>query len=125
MTIHVNAVVKCLPVGDYVDEAEIPTGLVVHPGEVVRPSRVTNYLDDWESTDVLREFTVFLKDGRILAVRGHTLKHSPHPVADQDVYSIVLRTRGEEVLVGLFKTADVAGIFHGEIRANQKVALSG
>ena len=61
-------------------------------------------------------------DVRFFAVRGHGLKHSPHPVADQDVCSIVIRTQGEEVLVALFKTAEVAGIFIGEIRSDWKIA---
>jgi len=122
MTNHVSATAGCLLVGEYVDEGECPTNLAFHQGEVVRPQVVANYLDLWGTDDGIREFTVLLKDGRVVAVRGHGLKHSPHPVAGQDVYSIVIRAKGEEVLVALFKSAEVAGIFHGEIRSDRKTA---
>lgn len=122
MTNHVNATVGCLLVGEYVDEAECPANLAVHGGEVVRPQVVANFLDLWARDDGMREFTVLLKDGRVVAIRGHSLKHAPHPVAGQDVYSIVVRTSGEDVLVALFKSADVAGIFHGNMRSDRKIA---
>src|SRR5438874_13252179 len=102
MTNPVNAVVDCLLVGEYVDEGECPTTPGSRQGEVVRPQVVANYLDQWGRDDGTREFTVLLKDGRVVAVRGHGLKHSPHPVAGQDVYSVVIRTAAEEVLVALF-----------------------
>ena len=117
-----NAIAGCLLVGEYVDEAEIPTDFTFHKGEVVRPKVVADHLDIWEKDDGLREFTVLLKDGRVIAVRGHLLEHSPHLVAEQDIYRIVIRTPGEAVLVALFKTAEVAGIFHGEIRSDRKIA---
>jgi hypothetical protein len=122
MSNQVNAEVGCLLVGDYVDEAECPTNLAVHQGEVVRPQGVTNYVDVWAFDDGMREFTVLLKDGRVVAVRGHGLKHEPHPVAGQDVYSIVVRAKAEEVLVAFFKSADVTGIFYGDMRADRKIA---
>src|SRR2546423_15545422 len=114
MTNHVNATVGCLLVGEYVDEAECPTDLAFHQGEVVRPQVVANYLDLWARDDGTREFTVLLKDGRVIAVRGHGLKHEPHALAGQDVFSIVVRTMTEEVLIAVFKSADVAGIFYGD-----------
>jgi hypothetical protein len=117
-----NATTGCLHVGEYVDEAECPTNLAVHPGEAVRPNVVANYLDLWERDDGMREFTVLLKDGRVVAVRGHGLKHEPHPLAGQDVFGVVVRTATEEVLVAVFKSAEVAGIFHGDLRADRKTA---
>jgi hypothetical protein len=122
VTNHVSTNVGCLLVGEYVDEAELPTDLTFHPGEVVRPQIVASHLDLWGQDDGIKEFTVLLKDGRVIAVRGHGLKHSPHPVAGQDVYAVVLRTTGEEVFVALFKSADVAGIFSGEMRSDRKIA---
>jgi len=109
-------------VGDYVDEVECPTNLAFRRGEAVRPQVVATYLDLWGRDDGMREFTVLLKDGRVVAVRGHGLKHEPHPLAGQDVFSIVVRTKTEEVLVALFKSADVAGIFYGDVRADRKIA---
>jgi hypothetical protein len=122
MTNPVGATVGCLLVGEYVDEADRPEQSAATRGEVVRPQLVASFLDVGGSDDTLREFTVLLKDGRVIAVRGHGLKHAPHPVAGEDVYSIVVRSRGEEVLVALFKSADVAGIFHGDMRSERKIA---
>src|SRR5437867_3746809 len=122
MTNRVNATVGCLLVGDYVDEADCPTNPAFHQGEVVRPHVVANYLDLWGRDDDMREFTVLLKDGRVIAVRGHGLKHEPHPLAGQDVFSIVVRSRTEEVLIAVFKSAEVAGIFHGDLRTDRKIA---
>jgi hypothetical protein len=122
MTNHVSATVGCLLVGEYVDEAECPTNRAFHQSEVVRPQVVANFLDLWGRDDGMREFTVLLKDGRVVAVRGHSLKHEPHPLAGQDIYSIVVRTSGEEVLVALFKSGDVAGIFHGDLRSDRRIA---
>src|SRR2546421_13125262 len=122
MTNHVSAEFGCLLVGEYVDEAECPTNLAFRRGEVVRPQVVANFLDLWGRDDGMREFTVLLKDGRVVVVRGHGLKHAPHPVAGEDVYSIVVRTSGEEVLVALFKSGDVAGIFHGDMPPDRKIA---
>jgi hypothetical protein len=122
MTNHASANIGCLLVGEYVDEAELPTDLACHGGEVVRPQVVANYLDLWGRDDGFKDFTVLLKDGRVLTVRGQGLKHSPHPVAGQDVYGIVIRSAGEEVIIALFKSSDVAGIFHGEMRSDRKIA---
>lgn len=122
MTTPVNATTGCLLVGEYVDEAECPTNLPLHGGEAVRPRVVANYLDHWGQDDGLWEFTVLLKDGRVVVVRGHGLKHEPHPLAGQDVFSVVVRTTTEEVLVAVFKSAEVAGIFRGDLLADRKIA---
>lgn len=37
----------CELVGQFVDEAEIPAGIVVHRGEPVRPVSLTQFEDDW------------------------------------------------------------------------------
>src|SRR5437016_3497863 len=111
MANHVNTHLGCLLVGEYVDEGELPANLAFHRGEVVRPQVVANLLDLWGPDEGFKEFTVLLKDGRVVAVRGQGLKHSPHPVAGEDIYGIVVRSAGEEVLVALFKSSDVAGIF--------------
>ncbi|MCI0358240.1 MAG: hypothetical protein L0211_07140 [Planctomycetaceae bacterium] len=122
MTDRMNTDAGCVVIGDYVDEAESPENLATCRAEVVRPQVVANYDDLWGSDDGLREFTVLLKDGRTVAVRGHGLKHEPHPIAGQDVFSIVVRTATEEVLVALFKSADIAGIFYGDLCADRKIA---
>src|SRR5579884_1133545 len=114
MTNPVRAAADCMLLGEYVDEAECPANLAAHRGEVVRPRVVASFLDLWGRDDGMREFTVLLKDGRVVAVRGHGLKQVPHSHGGQDVYGIVVRTAGEEVLVALFNSHDVTGIFCGE-----------
>jgi hypothetical protein len=119
MTNHVSASTGCLVVGEYVDEAECPTNLALHGGEVVRPQVVASFLDLWGHDDGMKEFTVLLNDGRVIAVRGHSLKSDlPH----SSVFSIVARSGPEEVIVALFKSDDVSGIFHGELRLDRKIA---
>lgn len=121
MTNHTNAEVGCLLVGEYVDEAELPTNVTFHRGEVVRPQVVANYLDLWARDDRMKEFTVLLKDGRIVAVRGHSLKHWPSTVSGESgSYGVVVGAAPEEVLVALFKVFEVVGIFHGEMRSDRK-----
>ncbi len=123
MSEHTNANVGCLLVGEYVDEAELPADLAPHRGEVVRPDMAANYLDPWGSDDNLKEFTVLLSDGRVAAVRGHSLKHLPPTVAGESgSYGVIVRTGSEETLIALFKTDDVVGIFHGEMRSDRKSA---
>ena len=109
-----TASTDCLMVGDYVDECDSSSNHATH-GEVVRPHTVLNFLDQWGHDEGTREFTVLMKDGRVVTVQGHTLKHDPHPVAGEDVYRIIVRTRSDEVIAALFKSADVAGIFHGSL----------
>src|SRR3954451_2964248 len=115
MANHFGVSVRCRPVGEYVDEAEVPTDLAVHPGEAVRAHLVATYVDLWGKVDGIKEFTVLLKDGRVVAVRGHGLKYLP----DGGIYGVVVRTEGEDVFVALFKSETVEGIFHGEIRSDR------
>ncbi len=114
MLTHSTTSTDCLLVGDYLDECDSPPNHATH-GEVVRPHTMLNFIDQWGRNEGTREFTVLMKDGRVVAVQGHTLKHEPHPVAGEDVYSIIVRTRSDEVIAALFKSADVAGIFHGSL----------
>jgi hypothetical protein len=123
MANHTGANVGCLVVGEYVDEAEPPANLAFHRGEVVRSQVVANYLDLWGRDEGIMEFTVLLKDGRVVAVRGHCLKHWPPTLAGESgSYGIVLRIADEEVVVALFKMLEVIGIFHGEMRSDRKTA---
>jgi hypothetical protein len=113
----------CLVVGEYVDEAEVPANLQAHRGEPVRPRMVASYLDLWGREDSAKEFTVLLKDGRVVVVRGHGLKQFPASVpGESGSYAVVVRSAGEEVLVALFPSSDVVGIFHGELRSDRKIA---
>jgi hypothetical protein len=123
MTNRVNAHVGCQLVGEYVDEAELPTNLATHRSEIVRPHVVGEYRDLWGRDDGIKEFTVLLKDGRVVAVRGHGLKQlPPTTTGESGSYGVIVRTEAEEVFVALFKMLDVVGIFHGEMRSDRKSA---
>ena len=123
MTNATAAQAGCLVVGEYVDEAEVPANLQTHRGEPVRPRMVASYLDLWGRDDGAKEFTVLLKDGRVVAVRGHGLKQLPASAPGEGgSYAVVVRSAGEEVLVALFSSSDVVGIFHGELRSDRKTA---
>ena len=111
---HSAVSTDCLMVGEFLDECVSP-GNHTSVGDVVRPQTFMNFVDDRSRDEGTREFTVLLKDGRVVAVCGHTLKHEPHPVAGEDVYSVIVRIRSHEVIAALFKSADVAGIFHGSL----------
>ena len=117
-----NYSTDCRIVGDFVDSAGHSNGPGVSRGEVVPTRIVAEFVDVCTTGDNFREFTVLLKDGRVIGVRGHSLKHSAHAVPGEDVYSIVRQADGEEILVALFKSAEVAGIFHGEIRPDRRIA---
>src|SRR5437762_785500 len=123
MTNHAGTNVGCLLVGEYVDEAELPQNLAIHRGEIVRPHVVANYIDLWGTDDDLKQFTVLLKDGREVTVRGQGLKHLPASVnGDGGSYGIISRSGGEEILVALFRVLEIVGIFYGEVRPDRKTA---
>lgn len=123
MTNKSNADVGCHLIGEYVDEAELPAESGCHQGEVVRTQVVAEYLDLWSQGDGLKEFTVLLKDGRTVAVRGQGLKHFPSTGSGEDgSYGVIARVGNEELLLALFKVVEVVGIFHGELRADRKIA---
>ena len=118
-----NAIVGCHLVGEYVDEAELPANLAFHRGEVVRPQAGSDYLDLGAAGDSFKEFTVLLKDGRVVSVRGQGLKNFPAAVqGESGSYGVIVRTGGAEVLVALFKAVEVVGIFHGEMSPDRKIA---
>lgn len=112
----------CLVVGEYVDEAEIATDEPLGRSEAARTDVVASFVDNWTSDDGLREFTVLMNDGRIAVVRGHQLKHDPHPLAGQDVFRVVVRTETGESNVAVFKGSEVTGIFHGDLRVDSMTA---
>lgn len=125
MTDRIRAEAGCLLIGEYVDEGDSPSNLAAHRSEVVRPHVVAKHLDVWGKEEAhIREFTVLLKDGRMLSVQGHGIKQFPLPSSDGDnsAYGIIIRTGGEEVLVGLFKVFEVVGIFNGEVLTDRKSA---
>ena len=120
MSNPVSATTGCLLVGEYVDEAECAANRAVHGGDVVRPQVVGNFIDLWGRDDGMREFTILLNDGRVVVVRGHGLKSGLPP--EGSVFGVIVRGAAEEVIVALFKSDDVSGIFHGELRSDRKIA---
>jgi hypothetical protein len=123
MSNNANANIGCTHLGEYVDENELPPNHAFSQGEIVRPTVVADYVDIWAKDDGLKEFTVLLRDGRVAAVRGQGLKYlAPTIQGESGSYGVIVRSRGEEVLVGLFKIIEIVGIFHGEVRLDQKIA---
>ncbi len=125
MANHTGANVGCLVVGEYVDEAELPLPLV-NPNkvsQVERPRVVATYLDLWSKDDGDKEFTVLLNDKRVLTVRGHGLQYIQNPSnpSDYGSYAILARTGSEDVVVALFRVAEVSGIFSGARKGTEKV----
>jgi hypothetical protein len=115
--------VRCHLAAEYVDEAAAPEKGTFHPGEVVRPHVVAQYIDLWHRDDEITEFTVLLKDGRFVSVRGHSLKHWPSTVpGESGSYGVSVKTAGEEILVALFRCVEVVGIFRGEMHSSQQIA---
>ncbi len=113
----------CLLVAEYVDEAEIPADPAIPVGEVVRPHVVASYLDFWSTGQGIKDFTVLLKDDRVVSVRGHSLKIFPPSIpGESGSYGVVIQSAGEEVLVALFKIFEVIGIFSGKIGPDRKTA---
>jgi len=121
---QVRIEVDCLHVGEYLDEAESPPNVTAHQAEVVRSRFVANYIDIGSGEVVIKEFTVLLKDGRIVSVYGNGLKYFPTPTVNGESgsYGIITRTGGEEVINAFFKVIDVIGIFHGKVRSDRKIA---
>ncbi len=123
MTSQSGGNIRCLVVGEYVDEAEIPANITCSRGETVRTHLVANYLDLWGQGDELKEFTILLKDKGSIFVHGHGLKLiPPTPSEPFSHYSVIVRAGEEEVIVALFKSLEVAGIFSGEMRTQPNIA---
>ena len=123
MTRSANVDVSCRMVGDFVDEADLPTGPCA-TGESVRPQRLNAYLDEESLSVAVRDFTVLLVDGRSLAVRGHGLTLIANPAAGEpSLLAIIDRAKGQEEYVALFRSTEIVGIFRGELRSpSQPVA---
>jgi hypothetical protein len=113
MTSHGRANVRCLVVGNYVDEAELPPGPTAR-GEVVRPRDVAEYSEQDQSS---REFKILLREKSIVKVQGHALKHFANAgnPADPGSYAVLAHSPAGDVTVAIFPASEVSGIFHGEI----------
>lgn len=64
-----------------------------------------------------RQFTVLLRDQRIVMVRGHALRYIPHDSNPSDAgsYGILSRDPGGEIMVALFRVSEVIGVYHGDL----------
>ena len=121
MSKYANVETGCRLVGEFVYQAELPAEFALGGGEVVRPRIVGEYV--FVAGENTREFTVLLRDGRTVKVRGHGLKQlSPTGTEESGSYGIFARDAGEEVLIALFKIPEVVGIFDGDIGADRQIA---
>ena len=113
----------CLLVAEYVDEAKAVTEPHASLGQVVATQIVAEYIDTGTTGECIRDFTILLKDDRVLSVRGHGLRMFPPTgpgVAGS--YGVICHADGEQVLVALFSIPEVVGIFAGEIRSDRRIA---
>jgi hypothetical protein len=121
-----NAETGCRYLGEFVEEAELPPNAVGQRSEVVRPQLVYSFLELCPQTDGTRLFTILLKDGRTVSVRGHALKQWPPTIrGDCGSYGVVMRAASDEILVALFRIGEVVGIFNGGVRSPVAVESSG
>jgi hypothetical protein len=112
-----------LLVAEYIDDAGEATGSQIAVGQVVPTQLVADYIEAVSAGGCIRDFTVLLKDDRVVSVRGHGLRmYAPTGPGGGGSYGVIAHTDGEEVLVALFSISEVVGIFSGEIRADRKIA---
>ena len=92
-------------------------------GQVVATQIVAEYMTQGPQGECIRDFTILLKDDRVLSVRGHGLRMFPPRALELRARTESSRhADGEEVLVALFSILEVVGIFAGEIRSDRRIA---
>jgi hypothetical protein len=119
-----RAEVGCLFVGEFVEEPEVPTDRAFHRGEVLRPQLVASYLDMGSVVDEVREFTVLLRDSRVITVSGSGLKYVQNAgnPSDYGSYAVLAPSAGGAVIVALFRVSEVTGIFSGDMQRPRESA---
>lgn len=117
-----NTDTGCQIVGEFTDDNGGPEFPASNQAEPERPRIIADVVDDGDQIAETRPFTVLLKDGRSITVRGHGLLHELHSLPGQDVFSVFVQTKTREILVACFKGEEITGIFHGELEAGRKIA---
>jgi hypothetical protein len=118
-----SANVGCRLVAEYLDEGEATEGITAHPGEPVRPRVVAHYLDSGPTEEGPRAFTVVMDGGEIATVRGHGLEVlQPNQPGGPSHYAVLEHQAGGKVIVALFRTDQVRGIFSGNMSQGRKGA---
>ena len=117
---QVNLILDCTTVGDFTDEAEIPPEFAHLKTTQGRGYEVLPYLPNGIIPELgnhiatNREFTVLLKDTRVVTVRGHSLRMVEAP-QHESLYEITSTVGQTEVVVAFFNVLDVSGVFAGKI----------
>jgi hypothetical protein len=95
-------------------------------GENQLPSVIHHFVDDWPGDIRTLQFQVLLHDNRTVSVRGHGLRYLQNPSNPSDLgsYAIVTRTGQGEVVVALFRVAEVTGIFSGGLVETARASAS-
>ncbi|SRR6266545_1329952 len=120
MAQDLNATVDCQMVGEFVAEAEVPPDLVGTSAEVCPTEIVASYVAYGIPNDGVKEFTVLLRDNRVVTVRGSGLRYIRK--VTHESYAILAPATGGEVIVALFPIGMVTGIFSGEMRLPRESA---
>ena len=115
MAQDLNIDVRCQMVGEFVHEAEVPADLLGTSGEVCRTEIVASYCDDGIRDEAVKDFTVLLRDNRVVTVQGSGLRYLQNPGNPSDYGSYAILGPGGEgaVVVALFRVSEVTGIFSG------------
>lgn len=106
----------CRMIGEFIDEFPLPPEADKFAiGENQLPSVIHHFVDDWPGDIRTLQFQVLLRDNRTVSVRGHGLRYLRNPSNPSDLgsYAVVTRTGQGEVVVALFRVAEVTGIFNG------------
>ena len=115
---QVNLTLEGITVGDFTDEAEVPPEFAhLKPTRKyeVLPNLPNGYLPEPQNHIATnREFTILLKDARVVTVRGDSLRVREAPQHDS-LYEITSTVGKKEVVVALFNVLDVFGVFNGKI----------
>jgi hypothetical protein len=117
MAQDLNAVVYCDRFIEFTHEAEVPVELLGASGEPVPTELVATYDAYGVRDDAVKEFTVLLRDNRVVTVQGHGLKYLQNPANPNDYgsYAVLGPGEGGEVVVALFRVSEVTGIFNGTV----------
>ena len=116
---QVNGEIDCTYAGEFRDEAELSAEFshlkkTQILGSEIPPTYPAGSFDDFQSETTKKDFTILLKDARVVTVRGDALRVREAPQHDS-LYEITSTVGKKEVVVALFNVLDVFGVFNGKI----------
>ena len=122
MKSHSKTEIGCSFIGEFGTENATKPANEMSRGEPVCARLIPGSTDPAWPKSEMREFIVLLEDGRVLTVHGHCLKHEPCTNGMPDSYGVFVRTDNEELLIAIFRSDEVSGIFCGDMQSDRKIA---